>query len=61
MSYVVRCRYVQPDGIGYLDRSGWCTRDQREAARFDTEADAWDFARASEGQVITDVWAEEAT
>ena len=59
MSYVVRCRHVQPDGVGYLDREARCTSDQSLAVRFDVEADAWNFANASGEQVPEDAWAEE--
>ena len=59
MSFVFRCRHVQPDGVGYLDREARCTSDKSFAVQFDVEADAWDFARTSGEQVPEDAWAEE--
>lgn len=58
MAFVVRCRYVQPEGVGYLDCNSACTRDARDAIRFDVEAEAWDFARASGELVPQDAWVE---
>ena len=55
---VVRCRYVQPDGVGYLDAESRCTRDLRYAKKFDHEADAWTFAGLSGERVPDDCWVE---
>ncbi len=62
VSFVVRCRYVanggKPEGIGYLDKEGRCTRALRDAETFESEADAWAFAGVSGEQVPEDCWAE---
>jgi len=71
VSFVVRCRYhlsvqllleeppdVQPDGVGYLDAEGRCTRALGYAKLFDHEADAWEHARLSGERVPDDCWAE---
>lgn len=58
MSFIVRCRYVQPEGVGYLDADGRCTRDARQAKTFDNEADAWTFAANSGEQMPCDCWVE---
>lgn len=62
VSFVVRCRYIanrgEPEGIGYLDNEARCTRDARAAKEFDSEADAWAFARVSGERVPEDCWAE---
>jgi len=42
--YVMRCRYVQPDGIGYVTKDGGCTRNRSLAQIYDSEADAWTHA-----------------
>ena len=59
MTFVVRCRYVQPEGVGYLDAESRCTRDGRLAKTFDSEADAWSFAKVSGEIVSSDCWVEE--
>lgn len=63
MRFVARCRFVsyQPEyheGIGWLDSESRCTSDRRYAKTFDTEAEAWDFARNSGERVPDDCWAE---
>ncbi len=66
--FIVRCRYYQYDrpeepeqGVGYLTREGWCIRERAEAAIFEVEAEAWDFARASgAGKLPEEVWVEAA-
>lgn len=45
--HVVRARYVQPDGIGYLTDRGAVSHNIRHAARFFSQADAWTFLNAS--------------
>ena len=54
----MRCRYVQPDGIGYLDAAGRVSKDASDAERFETESDAWAFARNSGERVPDDCWVE---
>lgn len=44
MKYVMRCRYVQPDGVGYVSRDGGCTSLLNQACVYDSEADAWAHA-----------------
>lgn len=61
MSFWVRCRTVQPVAVAYLDREARCTRDRSLAVRFEVEADAWDFARASDNECPVDVWSEGAS
>jgi hypothetical protein len=39
--YVVRGRYCQPDGIGWLMPNGGVTDDRRRAQTYKSEADAW--------------------
>lgn len=39
--YVIRAKYVQPDGVGYLSRWGSICRDLFSAQKYPTEADAW--------------------
>jgi hypothetical protein len=60
--FVVRCRYVanggEPEGVGYLDNESRCSRDVRDAKKFESEADAWAFARVSAERVPEDCWAE---
>jgi len=48
----------KPQGVGYLDSQGRCTRDVTQAQRFATEDDAWTFAANSGEQVPEDAWAE---
>lgn len=43
MSYVIRARYVQPDGIGWVGKEGQVYHDPGYAHRFDTEDEAWGF------------------
>lgn len=47
MYWVVRATYVQPDGVGYLDKANGVSRDSRRAVQFASEAEAWDFILAS--------------
>lgn len=61
MTFLVRCRYVQPEGVGYLDEMCRCTKNRRHAKPFDNAADAWAFARLSGERVPDDCWAEEET
>lgn len=46
--FVVRARYVQPDGVGWLDKNGSVTSNVRNAQRYDTEDEAWTHAAAAE-------------
>jgi hypothetical protein len=59
MSYVVRCRYCQPEGIGFLDAESRCTQEIRDAKVFEDEAEAWLFANVSGEEVPDDCWVEE--
>ena len=38
--WVIRVKISQPDGIGYMGKSGGCYRDRIYAATFKTEEDA---------------------
>ncbi len=39
--FVVRARYVQPDGVGWLEKCDRVTSYAPSAATFASEADAW--------------------
>jgi hypothetical protein len=41
VNFVVRARYVQPDGIGWLTKDGHVTHARDGAQTYATEADAW--------------------
>jgi hypothetical protein len=41
VNYVVRARYVQPEGIGWLTKDGHVTHAQSDAETYATEGDAW--------------------
>jgi hypothetical protein len=56
--FVVRCRYVQPDGVGYLTGDGACTTQLRDAKVFRSAAEAWEFAIPVMGDG-DDAWVEE--
>lgn len=63
MAFVVRCRYIasydRPEGgVGYLTRTGQCSRERCDAQVFDTEAEAWSFAALSGERVPDDCWVE---
>lgn len=63
MKFVVRVRYVQPDGIGYLTADGWVTCERRYAKEYNSEAFAWNHGLARSdyiGPANIDWWVEPA-
>ena len=65
MKYVMRCKTVQPDGVGWVTNEGRVTSNPRYACKYDTEADAWIHADNS-GLIGSDergdwCWVEEIT
>ncbi len=61
--FVIRARYVQPDGIGYLTTNGWISRERSYAKEYASEADAWAHGMADRdhlGRPVQDWWVEPA-
>jgi hypothetical protein len=65
-AFVIRARYCQPAGVGWVDKEGHVYHDPNYAHRFESEADAWAFiglhwntlaGRDEEGEFS---WPEEA-
>ena len=58
--YVVRVRFVQPDGVGYLTKDGQCSAKIDQAQRYETESDAWLHAAGAEVLGVTDKGEDDA-
>lgn len=43
MSWVIRCKYVQPEGLGWVTEDASCVHDPKLAHHFPSEDDAWAF------------------
>lgn len=41
--FVIRCKYVQPDGVGWVTDDACVTHNPKMAVRFDSEDEAWGF------------------
>ena len=46
--YVIKAKYVQPNGLGWATKDGGMSNLYRLACKFDTEADAWTYLMSTD-------------